>query len=288
MPAFTRLLAPDNSDNDAFRAWGSQISADLTSMGIPKTTDSGQINWATVTTPGGNGAVGGYEIRRFSDPLQSSAPVFFKIEYGGGNTTGSPGLFITVGTASDGSGNIAGVATTRKNFYSYNSGSSTPETCILSGDYNRCCLALFVSRDSSAFVFSIERSKGADGKDTGEGILYCMFTNSNYTTQFIPNAPPLPSANDRGIFMPTNNPRNSGLIGIDFALYPNYVFNGGKILNPGITHLGYYYNDISAKSTATINLYGIDRTYLFLSNVSYIRNVGRGGTNLTGLAILYE
>lgn len=99
--------------NDAqFRAWGSEIAAKLLALGLVQTADTGQINWGSVTRPGTNTAAG-YEIWRFNDTLQGSAPIFFKIEYGTGSSANNPATWLTVGTGSNGSGTITGTATTR-------------------------------------------------------------------------------------------------------------------------------------------------------------------------------
>jgi hypothetical protein len=73
-----------------------------------QTADTGQINWATVTRPGTN-TDGGYEIWRFDDTHQATAPVFFRVNYGTYGTATRPRLTIIVGTSSNGSGTIGGV-----------------------------------------------------------------------------------------------------------------------------------------------------------------------------------
>src|ERR1043165_7959340 len=88
----------DHSGDAGFRAWGSELSTKLAAAGLVQTSDTGQINWATVTGPGTNTA-GGYEIWRFAD-----STLYLKMEYG--TATGSasaPGLWCTVGTGSNGS-----------------------------------------------------------------------------------------------------------------------------------------------------------------------------------------
>lgn len=102
----------EHSNNATFRAWGSALAAALAAVGLTQTADTGQINWTTVTRPGANTAAG-YEIWRFNDTLQATAPIFIKIEYGTGNSTTSPGIWITVGTGSNGSGTITGQSSTR-------------------------------------------------------------------------------------------------------------------------------------------------------------------------------
>lgn len=102
--------------NAGFQAWGSAISAAIRACGFAATADTGQINWTTVASPTTNNAVAGYEIYAFNDTLQSTSPVYFKLSYGSGSyhassTNGYPQLLITVGTGTDGAGNLTGVTT---------------------------------------------------------------------------------------------------------------------------------------------------------------------------------
>lgn len=76
-------------------------------LGYTQTSDTGQVNWSTVTSPLASNTYQGYEVWRASDSLQSSCPIFFKIEYGSNNSSaGQPGIRMTFGTGSDGAGNI--------------------------------------------------------------------------------------------------------------------------------------------------------------------------------------
>lgn len=92
----------------AFRAWGQMLAANLAATGLVKTSDTGQIDWTAVTRPTTATAVAGYEIYRFNDTLQSTVPIYVKVEYGTGNSsTGqNAGLWITVGPATNGAGTI--------------------------------------------------------------------------------------------------------------------------------------------------------------------------------------
>lgn len=99
-------------DSDAtFREWGAEFAAKLGLVGLVQTADTGQINWITVTRPGVN-TEAGYEIWRFNDTLQSTAPVFMRVGYGTSGFTTAPRIQITVGTGSDGAGVITGTALT--------------------------------------------------------------------------------------------------------------------------------------------------------------------------------
>src|SRR3954462_11008588 len=92
----------DHTSTTGFRAWGSEFSAGLATVGLVQTADTGQINWSTVTIPGANTAAG-YEIWRFAD-----STLYLKFEYGTAPSTVQPQMWITVGTGSNGSGTITG------------------------------------------------------------------------------------------------------------------------------------------------------------------------------------
>jgi hypothetical protein len=99
-------------DSDAtFREWGSEFSARLAACGLIQHTDTGQVNWASVTRPGAN-TEGGFEVWRFDDALQGTAPIFLRVGYGTGSGTTSPAISITVGTGTNGSGTLSGTALT--------------------------------------------------------------------------------------------------------------------------------------------------------------------------------
>jgi hypothetical protein len=100
------FVSPIDSDTDAnFQAWGGQISAQLAAIGLTKTSDTGQINWGSVSI-GGFGIVG-YEIWAFNDANQAGNPIYFRLGYGAAGPS-NPELQLTVGQGSDGAGNITG------------------------------------------------------------------------------------------------------------------------------------------------------------------------------------
>lgn len=97
-------------DSDAtFREWGLEFATMLAAVGLVQTADTGQINWATVTRPGIS-TNAGYEIWRFDDSLQGTAPIYIRIDYGTHANANGPRMQFTVGTGSNGSGTITGTA----------------------------------------------------------------------------------------------------------------------------------------------------------------------------------
>lgn len=99
----------DQSTDAGFRAWGSELAAKFAAVGMVQTSDTGQINWASVTRAAVINTAAGYEIWRLS-----GSALYFKIEYGTGSVQPTtPSLWLTVGTGSNGSGTITGQTSTR-------------------------------------------------------------------------------------------------------------------------------------------------------------------------------
>ena len=99
----------DQSSDAAFRNWGSELSGKFAAVGMVQTSDTGQINWTTVTRAAVINTAAGYEIWKLS-----SGNLYFKIEYGTGATQPTlPSIWITVGTGSNGSGTLTGQLSTR-------------------------------------------------------------------------------------------------------------------------------------------------------------------------------
>ena len=194
----TSFAATGNFLTDAdFRNWGQGISNALAAVGLVKTADTGQINWTTVVKPAGTGVISGYEMWRFNDALQATAPVFIKIEYGsGGSAAGAHGLWITVATATDGAGNLTGAQLgTRKQ--TGNQSTHAGATIYVSGATDRIGLAVVMSTPTYGYGFHVERSKDASGNNTSAGI--CTYISSAFSSyssqeQFIPSVGIVPTA----------------------------------------------------------------------------------------------
>ena len=97
-----------------FRAIGGRSQAHLAAIGLVQTTDTGQIDWTTVAAPTTSAQSMGYEIWRFNDALQATAPIFFKIEFGSAGPADHPSIWLTVGTGSNGAGTITNIGAARR------------------------------------------------------------------------------------------------------------------------------------------------------------------------------
>lgn len=184
MATDVRSLPTNLADDATFRAWGSGIAAQLAACGLVQTSDSGQINWTTATRPPVNGSAG-YEIYRFNDAQQAAWPVYFKLEYGSGNTLGGGRLGLTVGTGTNGAGVITGQAAPLR--FTYGSAALDPvgttRSSYASGDGGR--IVLLNQPDASQIArgtgFVIERARSGSGAVT-QPIFVMMTATSGMTT----------------------------------------------------------------------------------------------------------
>lgn len=175
-----------------FRTWGSAVSAALLAAGLTQTSDTGQINWTTVNKPTAANTTAGYEMWRFNDALQSTAPVYVRITYGSANQASgnNPGLCLNVANSTNGAGVLTGKITHTAggltDWYRLSYSSSQTSTAVsspLTISYNGGHLAFihgsvltggapYVGTSGEFFVSrTVSPTTGADNGD-GLGIVY--------------------------------------------------------------------------------------------------------------------
>ena len=208
-----------NATTATFRAWGSALSSQIAKM-LTRVVQTGDIDWATVTTPITATTFAGSEVYRFNDALQSTAPLFLKFEYGTGANLVSSGLRLTVGKSADGAGNIGGVLLAATTVAGY-SGALAPSNCYTSGVGSWFALSLAPAENGGGSLLYIERSVNSGGTPTGDALLvgwqvaaangqnhrfidYVSTATESVTGGII--AMPLPLANDRSIANGTTTP----------------------------------------------------------------------------------
>ena len=262
------FLPCDNSTDAIFRTWGSAISAQILAMGWAKTTDTGQVNWTTVTHPG-TGALGGYEIWKPTDALQTGASQFFvRVEYRGASTNGGPSLNISIGTGTNGSGTLTGPTiaintctnTTQK-------GTSLTFESYFSGDVDRLGMMLWRNASDGYSMVTIERTKNVDGTNNSDGVT--LFVNSSASTSTTSQqtltlggngAANAVSGYGVAVFL-GNNGNGSDAFANNIPIspvFPDYGFYGNPMTVLGAVHT----QDVSEACFFTTTLYGATRTYL--------------------------
>lgn len=252
------------SANDAeFRAWGSGISAQLSAcFGWVQCADTGQIDWVTVLRPGLGNTKAGYEIWRFDDPLQATAPVFLRIDFGTGSNVTNARIWFTIGTGTDGAGTVdaGGIGPE----YVGNASHNAVGSCYFCGDKGRGVFATDATYPSGTMFFSIERTKDANGADTADGVLVTWATDNvgvatNWQQQYYQLGVGSQGKEGRlGILMPSVG---SGVSDGNTAIYPQWI-GRGPFLPYGLNLFGYLVDDIPALNTIVFTVYGAGHTYL--------------------------
>lgn len=224
----------DHTGDAGFRAWGLELSGRLATAGLVQTADTGQINWTTATRPGSN-AYAGYEVWRFNDALQSSAPVFIRLEYGTSNNTGTPALRVTVGTGSNGAGTMTGVVSSQHILHCANILVTNAATtnfnsyaCHTAGFFG---LAWKMGAGAGAIPlagFTLQRSTTNAGVPTAEAVqlISCGATNSFTaaatvsTLNFVTSSASLTDGNDLAVIP---GRLNSSLVGLDPQIFTTWM-----------------------------------------------------------------
>lgn len=219
MAATAPTLRTTFATDAEFREWAQAVHDAIAATGLVQTSDTGQINLTTVAKPGAANTAAGYEIWRFDDALQATRPVFFKFEYGTAAAATRPGMWFTIGTATNGAGTLSGNTFTRSQMYP--SADPTNGFSRISGANNRIMLSLYHGEVNARFVFfSCERTKDADGTDNGKGIYIC-YLGSNRWTGVLPLPTGTAVGNTNGVPMSAAPWEDStGVDGADVVFYP--------------------------------------------------------------------
>lgn len=257
MTAIT-VSAPVNMASDAtFRSWGSTWSTNLAALGWVKTSDTGQINWTTVTKPTLANTVAGYEIWRMNDSLQATAPVFLKIEYGTGPSATYSSLWFSIGFSTDGAGNLTSTnQSTRTQIYTTQN-TTTSYTWKFSGTTSRLGIVELYDLSTQHRYLFIERTHNNDGSDSSFGVMVVFGSNtlSNYS-QLVPMTGTVPIqtkfsntvGNITAAASPTSAPNQ---VGSTVYLAPVRVFGYGEQC-PMVGLMAYYTSDIVTGNLTTV------------------------------------
>ena len=296
MATDTRTFSNTLSDDATFRTWGDGVADSLQAAALTKTSDTGQIDWTTVTRPTTANTFAGYEIYRFTtDTKLADLGCYIKIEYGIGSGTTRAALAFTVGTGTDGAGTLTGQVTTRTAFTpSDSSFGSTPTYC--SGGDGRVAAVFNWSNSPSGtggnFLLVVERTRNSGGSLTADGIM--VFASGSTGTGFgslfayiTSNTVTELPTNRVGSFLQdrTGNYLDS------FTLSTVHAVNRNQLINPFVGIVLYYQSDLVRLQPISVSLYGTARNYLPIGKYSnspqHFGSVQFGHYN-TGIALLWE
>ena len=299
MATDTRSYINYTSGDASFRVWGSSWSASMQAAGLTKTSDTGQIDWATVLRPAAWN-MAGYEIFRLTtDSQHSTFPLYIKIEYGAASFAYHPSWTFQTGSTTSGAGVLGGQLSTKRTFNPSATATTTAyPTYSSGGDGYFCTVAHWrpgtATTDGRNSIIVIERLRDNSGSTTANGV-YSFVAGDTGTSGIqegwsqIVRSSGLASniiTGRFGCFMQDQ----SGNFASDFYLNTHHPADR-QIYNPCLSNLFYYYSDITALTDLTVSMYGANHTYKLLGRnhtaggSPYITNFGH--TN-SGFAILWE
>lgn len=288
MTTLTYTSVVEHSSDATFRAWGSEFDTNLASLGLVQTSDTGQINWVTVTRPGTSTA-GGYTIWRFAD-----SSLYLKLEYGTGTATGIPQMWITVGTGSNGSGTITGQTNTRAIWTAQTVIASTVTTyttylCLTADAFSVCWKS---NASASAYPLGLlVIGKTVDGTGaattTGFGVIRNSTNGGVPSFQSVRTASTAATYTDGVNFaLIVGNPSTS-LVGSDLQAY--HVWNNVPNIQPWPWCVVYIDSEITKLNTFSVAMVGsTSHTYLAISKMGASPNINGQGAGAYALAMLYE
>lgn len=254
---------------DVIRSWAGALSALLLSAGWVRTSDSGQTAAASLPACSAVWQFAGYEIWRMDDSLQSTAPCVIKLSYGCAGHMNLARLEMTVGTGSDGAGNITGILGVAS---AYLTGTGTGAGASFWGSAGPGRFCFFVGSTSAAsghFMMSIERIRDSAGDVTGDGFLVFgagideSLVIGVQTFQVLSPQLSYPNSTRMGIFTPS---------GVTWAGSANDVgvcpvrFFHGRPSNPSVQWVAYLNGDIPVDSYPMVSLYGVSRRYFAIGS----------------------
>lgn len=313
MATFSSFTPISQATDADFRTWITEFSNALTSVGLIQTSDTGQINKATVVRVTGNNDAG-YEIFRFADLLQSTSPVFIRVMYGSAGTNTIPRLRIQIGTATDGAGNLTGIVGPIRLLLQ-----ETPINTTINIptriSYNNGILHVFFkigifgsvanSTQNSCVSFSIFRETDSSGTLNGNSV--CLIHGVSSSSVSTNNPPPLDVLNyTLGVYY--QNITGTSSLNYCFAFREiltgqSYYINDTQVFRcfvptplviPTYALCGVLKNEYADFSTFQSQILGgVNRTYLVMPNYTqrasaFVNGISNTVSNSVSFAILWE
>jgi hypothetical protein len=287
----TSSLAFTNVSNASYSAWVNEIYNSLIAFGWVQTSDTGQSTFGgTLTAPAGVSTWPDVGIFRMADSLQSTCPVFMRIDFGEGATTDGPSIKIQFCIGStNGAGTLTGNVTTQVVMIN-TTAQATTRNCRCAGTTSSFRMQFFSNSLSNAgWTVAIERDLDSSGAEvsTGVNILTGNATGNGFTmtSQFLELAGGTGPVDTRWYAMVSAQASQGGggVIGVG-----GVRTSLGTFRNPMKTMLVFARGDFTNDTTTTVTVYGASHTYLMLRpNVQGAMAVNLWNADC-GIALLWE
>lgn len=301
MPKGSQLSVSLYTTDAEFQVWVNAMHAVIAASGMVQTSDSGQITIPyTGVKPNAVNVVAGYEIWRMADAQQANYPVFIKLEYGSSaSDAGSIGMYVTIGTGSNGSGTITGILLARTKLA--RNGTATAGTLenVATHGPGYFCFATGLGSNFTTY-FALQRHLDASGNPTDNAIFVFFSSQANTVWATLMKQPGgllinRSSSESSGVgppvlFCPDNtNLREVISLNGEVPLYPFEPFLGRRqspLLGACVVHD----RDVGAGVVFTATMYGATKTWRRVSESgnAYTRGTNTSNGGLAALALRWE
>lgn len=284
---FSSTLVSDITTDARFRANAQFVEDTLvTTGGWLLSTETGDTAPGSLAHPTAINTKKGFRVYKTNDGLTQ---VYMRIDYGSTAAASGNGfgMWITLGTGSDGAGTLSGVF--------FNGGGSTQATVGASNttgttgavnsygsaDTGRVHLGMFVSTTAANIVvFSLERTKDSTGADTSDGILIsARITGSTSiwasvavsgciecsVCALVAGGTQPTSEYGLSFILTRNNPSETFGNPVGVGLIQHFK---GASVQPGVGLCAVNSSDVSAEGSFTQTIYGATRTYQHINSLS--------------------
>jgi hypothetical protein len=275
MPRSAVNIAQDYSTDATYRTFIQAIETEILALGWQRSSDTGQMNTATVLTPTASFQTRGYIIWEATDTLAGSYPMRFKWVFASGSSATVPNYTFVFGSTTDGAGTFTGTNWSINPIGSSLAASATTYRCLFSGDTNRLAFVMFDDHPTGtkSIVGGMERAHDAVGADSSAGwYAFNASGTAGTANQFVPYV-----STGSGVQTEMQGPSTTGssaVIGTSIGLYPNYPIYG-TALNLSTQLLTYMSSDITVATIFALTFYGATMNFVATQNSVGNNNRGR-------------
>lgn len=259
------VLAPTNSTDALFRAWGSFISAGLLAGGLTKVWDNG-ADWATVSAPGSTSTYPVREVWQLTDGRADD--MFIMLDYGSGTASASsPSIRYHVGSSYDaGTGAINSVNSSTLQTLNTGANTTTTYDCRVSATDDGFTFMMWTGSSSSTWLgVIVERLNEADGNGLAVGHFFGTGTRRYIVVAAPGESQPAAETNTVLVLSPAGG--NANVSGTRAGVSQINFFRGPAIIPPRRwLATGNQPWTTGAVISATVN--GASRSYEFLGTAN--------------------
>lgn len=296
-----------------YRLWAASMSTVFNTV-LTRSSDNGQVAFASVASTGPLGR--DFEVFVLTDSLQSSKPIYLRMDYAYPLYGVAGYLSATVGTATDGSGNLSGV-TCQQLFLINQYTTASAGTRIANVYTDGSSISIMIGLQSYASVGAaavdplgalvLERTRDLDGTPNGNGYMTWRWqqtqdstataTTSNFYAGMISRVydttawqPPI--SYDYGATVPLLGQASSGVFGGGPQAFPCYTSAGYTPQGASKTLLLGWPNDWATKFPTAVSHYGTGMIFMPMgqNQVAYLPYIatpgGSSAVPTTGLRAL--